>query len=72
MRRFELVRETDVSGVSGTGVVAQGVVFWDGAAAMRWLEPVGHQSTSFYTDIEDVTAIHGHNGATKVRFIDAE
>ena len=72
MRRFELVREKDISGVSGTGVVAQGVVFWDGAAAMRWFEPAGHQSTSFYADIEDVIAIHGHSGATSVRFIDEE
>lgn len=72
MRRFHLVRNEDVSGVSGTGVVAEGVEFWDGACAMRWREPQGHQSTSFYADIEDVIAIHGHNGATSIRFLDDE
>lgn len=36
MRRFVLVRHRDVTGVSGTGVVAYGVEFPDGAAAVRW------------------------------------
>lgn len=70
MRHFELVRQDDVSGVSGTGVVAEGVEFWDGTVAMRWLEPQGHQSTSFYADIEDVIAIHGHEGRTSIRYVD--
>lgn len=34
MRRFELHREEDVSGVSGTGVVAEGVAFSDGRVLM--------------------------------------
>lgn len=69
MRIFVLERTLDVSGVSGTGVVAEGVEFWDGKCAMRWREPLGHQSTSFYDHIDDVEAIHGHNGATTIRFV---
>lgn len=71
MRVFVLERNVDVSGVSGTGIVAEGVEFWDGTCAMRWREPVGHQSTSFYAHIEDVEAIHSHGGATTIRFLSA-
>lgn len=35
-RRFRLIRHHDVSGVSGTGPVAEGVQFTDGAVALRW------------------------------------
>lgn len=65
MRTFRLERETDVSGVSGTGTVAEGVVFRDGTVAVRWI--VGeHRSTVVWDSIEAVEAIHGHNGATRV------
>jgi len=37
MRRFLLVRDCDPSGVSGTGIVAEGVQFSDGTAVMHWL-----------------------------------
>lgn len=66
MRTFNLVRETDVSGVSGTGTVAEGVVFSDGTAAMRWLTEFA--STAVYANIEQLEAIHGHGGATRVIF----
>ena len=36
-RRFELHRDDDVSGVSGTGVVAEGVLFSSGRVALEWL-----------------------------------
>lgn len=62
---FVLYREEDVSGISGTGVVAEGVQFSDGKCAVRWI--VGeHQSTVVWDSIEAVKAIHGHNGATKI------
>lgn len=35
-RTFELVRYRDPSGVSGTGVVAEGCLFTDGSVALRW------------------------------------
>lgn len=65
MRRFELQRDVDVSGVSGTGVVAEGVVFSDGAAAVRWIAGE-HRSTVVWDDVESVEAIHGHGGATRI------
>lgn len=69
-RRFVLERERDVSGVSGTGMVAEGVSFSDGRVALHWVANGEHQSTVVWDSIESVKAIHGHHGATKVRWID--
>ena len=66
--RFVLDRSKDVSGVSGTGVVAEGVMFSDGTAALRWC--VGLRSTALYNSMNDLVAIHGHNGSTTVRWLD--
>ncbi len=68
MRRFELVRREDLSGVSGTGVVAQGVVFDTGRVVMAWLTRV--HSVAVYDCIEHVLHIHGHDGASVVQFLD--
>jgi hypothetical protein len=65
MKTFFLLRKIDTTGVSGTGVVAEGVQFSDGKVAMRWL--VGeHQSTVVYDSAAAVVAIHGHNGQTQL------
>ena len=69
MHRFELHRDEDVSGVSGTGVVAEGVEFRDGHVALRWV--VGrHPSTVLYDDVRAVTAVHGHGGLTRLVWVD--
>jgi hypothetical protein len=68
MRRFVLDRVTDIGGVSGTGVVAEGVVFTDGTTALRWT--TDKRSTAIYDSVTSVILIHGHNGATMVRWVD--
>ena len=65
---FILQRHEDPSGVSGTGDVAWGAEFPDGAVAVRW--PGDHPSTATWGDIRDVEAIHGHNGKTTVTYDD--
>lgn len=71
MRAFVLERSEDITGVSGVGTVAEGVEFSDGRVVLRWI--VGdHRSTVTWDSIESVAAIHGHNGATKVRWLAAE
>lgn len=62
MKTFILQRNEDLSGISGTGIVAHGVQFPDGHCAMRWNTETA--STAVYTSIEDVVTIHGHGGAT--------
>ena len=64
MRPFWLQRVEDESGVSGVGLVAEGVVFSNGWCSLTWL--TGHKSVAFYPSLEEVDAIHGHNGKTKI------
>ena len=68
MRRFTLERAEDVSGVSGTGIVAEGVEFSDGHIVMSWLGY--HSSTVIYDNIKDLDHIHGHEGKTRVVWMD--
>ena len=64
MRRLHLQRSTDQSGVSGTGRVAEGVVFDDGTVVLRWLGDV--RSTVVFDNIAEVELIHGHGGDTAI------
>jgi hypothetical protein len=67
-RRFLLVRSEDISGVSGTGAVAQGVQLYTGQVVVSWLrEPNG---MGIYQSIDDAITVHGHGGATVVEWID--
>lgn len=67
MTPFTLHRSEDVTGVSGTGTVAEGVEFTDGTVVLRWI--VGeHRATVVWPNIAAVKAIHGHDGKTEVRF----
>ena len=68
MRRFILQRHRDPTGVSGVGWVAEGVQFTDGRCALRWRLAIA--AGAFYDSIEDLCAIHGHNGATEIHFLD--
>ncbi len=68
MRRFVLQRDQDATGISGTGAVAEGVQFSSGWVALTWRTAV--TSVAFYPDIESVRHIHGHNGLTRVAWID--
>lgn len=71
-RPFVLVRHTDVSGVSGTGVVAQGVEFADGTVALRWLSDWPTSVVFHDRGMDAVRAVHGHSGATEIRYTDQE
>ena len=68
-----------MTGISGTGAVAEGVQFSDGTVVLRWLDesvrsresrarrPADHCHSQ---NIGSVLALHGHGGATKVVWID--
>jgi hypothetical protein len=66
---FYLVRIEDPSGVSGTGIVAEGVQFSQGDCMVKWASdwpsfnwyPKGWQSTG---------AVHSHGGKTKIVWAD--
>jgi hypothetical protein len=69
MMRFELHRQVDVTGVSGTGHVADGVLFGDGVVVVRWRG--AHATTTVHASLASVDAIHLHGGATQIRWLDA-
>jgi len=69
-RRFYLRRNVDVTGASGTGVVAHGVMWPDGTASVRWATE--RKSIVFWDGgFEDTEAVHGPGGATQLVFIDS-
>ncbi|MEV0112809.1 hypothetical protein AB0H77_06070 [Streptomyces sp. NPDC050844] len=67
-RRFTLVRDIDETGVSGVGVIVEGLEFTDGTVALRWLTDT--TSTAIYASTADVETIHGHGGKTRIEWID--
>lgn len=71
MRAFRLARHTDVSGVSGVGYVAEGIEFSDGTVVLRWMTDWPTSVVFHDRGIESVEAIHGHNGATQIEWLDA-
>lgn len=73
MRTFHLQRDVDMTGLSGTGRVADGCVFPDGTTVVRWREVEGEHyergvraTTVVFPNPEAVEALHGHEGATRL------
>lgn len=59
---YTLQRHRDVTGISGEGAVATIVEFDDGHTVLHW--DTATPSTTVYTDIRHITALHGHEGAS--------
>jgi hypothetical protein len=68
-RAFRLERDVDETGVSGTGVVAEGVEFSDGTVALRWLSAWPTSVVFHERGLEAVEAVHGHGGKTRIVFV---
>lgn len=68
IRRFHVVRDEDVSGTSGTGVVAEGVQFSNGSVVVHWLSQL--ESTEQCPSIYVFEQIHGHGGRTHIVWLD--
>lgn len=66
MKYFALERFEDVSGISGLGFIAEGIIFSDGTVAYRWLSDIA--TTVFADNIDIVKTLHGHDGKTKIRY----
>jgi hypothetical protein len=64
VRKFYLLRHQDVNGHSGTGVVAEGILFDDGTGAMTWLTPM--KTVTTFWKMADIRTMHGHDGKTEV------
>ncbi len=75
LQSFKLVRDKDVTGISGIGIVAIGCYFQffnqdlspnpGNIAVMQWL--TAPKSTAWYNQgWEQIKLIHGHKGKTKI------
>jgi len=67
-RRFYLLRKEDISGVSGTGKVAEGIEFENGMCTLSFSSAYPHANV--YANLRAVEEVHGHSGATEIVFID--
>lgn len=67
-RTFILRRDTDVTGVSLTGDIAEGVQFSNGQVVLCWRtipdRPEVKPSIAVWPDMVSMIAVHGHDGAT--------
>lgn len=71
-RTFKLIRDQDVTGVSGTGRVSVGALFDDGMAVLHW-EGDPHTTTTLHPGgTQSILDIHGHNGKTRLVWDDEE
>lgn len=70
MKRFQLNRMVDESGISGTGIVLKGIVFPSGKVVVEWREPM--TSVAVYENIEMFRRIHldSHPGCSHLEWID--
>ena len=73
-RRFVLRRRTDVSRVSGEGLIAAGVQYPNGRCVLQWAEsPEPDGADDGFCSHRDVAAVirtHGHQGATILEWMD--
>lgn len=58
MKPFEMIRNADESGVSGTGKVLEGVVFSKGITVIQWCVEGKPNSTAIYPTFDDFKCIH--------------
>jgi hypothetical protein len=71
-RPFALYRKNDATGISGTGIVAEGAAFSDGTAVLRWLTEWPTSVVFHDRGIEAIEKIHGHGGATEIVWLSDE
>lgn len=70
-RRFELHRDTDATGVSGLGIVAEGVHFVEAdVVALRFGKEWPTSVVFHERGLASVEKIHGHGGATRIVWLD--
>lgn len=69
-KRFHFDRKEDASGISGTGRVADGVLFDNGLIALTWNSV--HKCVNIYTSLAEMMAVHGHEGRTTIVWVDGD
>ena len=70
MKTFTFYRTEDISGVSGTGEVAEGVLFASGKVAISFYpcKPTFVSNVIVFSSMDDVIKVHGHDGKTQIKW----
>ena len=55
---FTVCRQNDESGVSGTGVVIEGVQYATGQVVLHWLTPIPRGSIAIFESLSDFKKVH--------------
>ena len=74
-RSFVVYRRSDSSGVSGVGLVMQGVIFGTGKCIINWLTPEPSGSINIFDSFDMFMDIHVHphpGNDTRIEFADGE
>jgi len=67
MKLYEMIRDEDVSGVSGTGPVGEIVEFESGWCAVSFYGYTADvPNVIVYSKLSDAEKIHGHQGRTRL------
>ena len=67
MKLYEMIRDEDVSGVSGTGPVGEIVEFESGWVAVSFYGYTADvPNVIVYSKLADAEKIHGHGGRTRI------
>lgn len=69
-RRFVVHRAHDPSGVSGTGIVAEGIQFHDGQVVVSWFGK--HHIFECPRSMKTWLRVHGHGGVTCIKWVDTK
>lgn len=68
MRTFHMVRTEDISGNTGTGIVAEGVVLSNGKAVVSFF-PTPQMPVSnviVFDSVYEAERVHSHGGRTRI------
>jgi hypothetical protein len=70
-RRFHLQRDTDPTGISGTGRIADGIAWTDGTATIQWLGERPSITTWYRpgAGMSDAEWVHTHGFTTDTRIV---
>jgi len=69
VKPFYLLRHVDLTGTSGTGIVAMGAIFPSGQVFLEWVAS-NHVSWNMFDNVDDLMLIHGHDGNSEIVFGD--
>jgi|TARA_R110000751_G_scaffold263158_1_gene362493 hypothetical protein len=58
IRSFTVCRQHDETGISGEGIVVEGVMFATGHTVIHWLTPAPRGSIAFFDAFDDFIKIH--------------